>query len=116
MNENKEKLHRQDIIFDYLEEGEANAIHQKELAAAVGISCSTLKKDIRALRRDGHKILSSPRGYYIAEGLEELRRFVGTMSRQAKSRFGSITAIRKIATVEIDGQMTLEDLIREGAE
>ena len=107
--ENKKQRERQNIILDYIESGEENAIHQKALAAAAGISCATLKKEIKTLRECGFNIVSSNRGYYIAESMEDLRRFVGSMSRAAASRFGSITAIRKITKFAIDGQMTLED-------
>ena len=86
--------------------GQAAAIHQTELAAAVGVSNARIKQIIRDLRQSGFCIISDESGYYMAETREEVRRFIGSMSRQAATRFGSISGIKKAAGLnEIDGQM-----------
>ena len=97
-----------DDILTALRYGKENAIHQTELAAAVGVSTARVKKIIRGLRQGGFCIISDTSGYYMAETREEIRRFVGSMSKQAASRYGSISGIKAAAAFnEIDGQMSI---------
>ena len=101
-------------VLSELRFGKESAIHQAELAAAVGVSASRLKKIIRGLRQGGFTIVSDANGYYMAGTREEIRRFVGSMSKQAASRFGSISGIKKAAGLnEIDGQIEFTERGRE---
>lgn len=97
-------------VLSKLRFGKENAIHQTELSAALGVSASTLKKTIQGLRKGGFAIIGDTDGYYMAETREEVRRFVGSMSKHAASRFGSISGIKKAAGLnEIDGQMNFTE-------
>lgn len=95
-------------VLSALRYGKENAIHQTELAAAVGVSASRVKKIIRGLRQGGFSIISDASGYYMAETREEIRRFIGSMSKQAASRFDIVSGIKQAAELnEIDGQMSI---------
>lgn len=82
-------------IINALKMGEENAIHQKELAEKLNISPQTLKATIKTARKCGLKILSSQKGYYLSNNPREIERFIKSMAEQAKSRFGSISKLRK---------------------
>ena len=82
-------------ILNALETGEHNAIHQKELAEKVHLNAYELKRIIRGMRKEGFEILSTCRGYFKSGSAEETERFLSMMTKQAATRFASITAFRK---------------------
>lgn len=80
-------------IYKTLKAGEENAITSKKLRATFHLSERELRQNIEALRRSGLVILSSPKGYYLAETIDELQRFV----KQERSRALSILKTLKPA-------------------
>ena len=57
-----------EALLNAIPTGEANAIHQAELAERLHVSRSELKRDIQAARRSGVPIMSGNSGYWIARG------------------------------------------------
>lgn len=93
-------------LISLLPTGEENAVHQKELANYMGVDCCTLKKIIQGARKDGYKIISSQQGYFKPKDKAEIIKFINHMSKQAATRYGSITKLKRVAG-ETDGQITL---------
>lgn len=93
-------------IQEILPIGESRAIHQKELAARLGVTPSSLKKSVRAARKRGIPIMSGSSGYWLAESDREVERFLQLMESQAVTRFLSIKEI-KAKMKMIDGQKRL---------
>lgn len=103
-------------ILAALPDDEGHAIFQRDLARLLRVSPYTIKKAIRYGRQQGYKIISGRYGYFLTENEEILRRFLHTMTKQATTRFGSTTKLRKAAKYEgIAGQMAFDDLIGTGA-
>lgn len=88
--------------------GKENAIHQTELANMLGVQPTTAKKMIRDARRQGAQIMSSKRGYWLAETDAEMQEYVDRMRREALSRLATIKPI-KHTLKEIKGQISLSD-------
>ena len=82
-------------VLNALETGEHNAIHQGDLADKLHMSAEDLKRIIRGMRKEGFEILSSRKGYFKSGSEAETERFLKMMSKQAATRFSSITAFRK---------------------
>ena len=101
-------------LLDLLPKGEDNAIHQPALATLMGFSCSKLKVEIKKARRLGNVIVSSRKGYFMPEDNQDIKRFVRSMSKQATSRFGSVTKMRSAVDI-VDGQMSMADFLSAGA-
>ncbi len=102
-------------IISALPKEEENAIFQKDLAKQIGIAPTLLKKAIRYARQQGVDIISGIHGYYLTDDEEIKKRFIRTMSRQAKTRFSSIATMKK--TVDDDGiigQMSLDEISEKG--
>ena len=74
--------------------GEANAIHQPELAERLGCSCTTLKFWIRIARGTwGFPIMSGRAGYWIAEDASDIERFSKLIRKQAFTRLRSVKGV-----------------------
>ena len=94
--------------------GEANAIHMDELAERIGVKKESVKAIVQRARRStdfGKWIVSSVRGYWIAETDEELQRYHNTLRKQAISRFITIKPVRRTLN-EIKGQISLIDTLK----
>lgn len=87
-------------IYDMLPVGEQNAISRRELMRRTGYSDRKLRLAITEERKAGALILSSvdgaKGGYYRYEpgNATELRRFIASMSRRAKSTFYVLKAAK----------------------
>lgn len=104
-------------IISALPREEENAIFQKDLAKQIGITTTLLKKAIRYARQQGFNIISGIHGYYLTDDEEIKKRFIRTMSRQAKTRFSSIATMKKaVDDVGIIGQMSLDEITEKGDE
>ena len=95
-------------IIDLIPIGKANAIHQKELAAIMGVSRDTVKAKVREARKDGAEILSGSCGYYFAKDDEERREFVALLSKQAYTRIKTTKPV-KCTLNKIKGQMSFTE-------
>ena len=102
-------------IISALPKEEENAVFQKDLAKQIGITPTLLKKAIRYARQQGVDIISGIHGYYLTDDEEIKKRFIRTMSKQAKTRFSSIATMKK--TVDDDGiigQISLNEISEKG--
>lgn len=86
-------------IYDLLPKGQDNAISRRNLMAITGMSDRTLRATIAAERRSGALIMSSTDtengGYYRPANVEELRRFVASMTKRGKATFAAIEQAQK---------------------
>ncbi|MBR6172759.1 MAG: winged helix-turn-helix transcriptional regulator [Eubacterium sp.] len=106
----------QDFWINVIPYGKENAIHQKELAARLGISVSTLKKRIRQARCNNIEIISSKAGYYFPNDEAERRDFVTMQEKQAKTRFATSKRLRDVVKAfdrmeGIAGQMKMQEFV-----
>lgn len=97
-NDTMNGVHRQTCISCYLAAGEQNAKHLIELCSATGLDGRTVRSMIAKERLAGECIISSERGYYLANSEREIWRFVRSM----RSRAGEI--LRAAAAVEKAGE------------
>lgn len=88
--------------------GRENAIHQKDLAARIGVTPDTAKYMVRMARQSGVEILSGIDGYWIAENEQEKISFIRMMQKQAFSRLKSANKIKSTMN-DLDGQISLLD-------
>lgn len=104
-------------IFDFLPQGEANAIRTSELVRLTGVrSARDLQNKIAAERESGYIILSSCRnggGYYRPsdgqEGQREIAAFIQTLRARALNTLKVLKTARK-ALEGAEGQITLDEL------
>lgn len=102
-------------ILAALPEDEEHAIFQRDLMKILNVSSDTVKRAIRYGRQQGYKIISCRRGYFLTENEVILKRFLHTMTKQAITRFGSTSKLRKaVDRGSIEGQMTIEEMSGEG--
>lgn len=95
-------------IVDILPVGEQNAVPRRQLASMMGISERHLRRRIAAERRAGALILSTTEnggGYFRPGSVQELRRFVASMSSRGRETFAALEAARTaIADTEGAGE------------
>ena len=82
-------------IIDFIPEGKANAIHQKDLVKLLNISADTIKKLIQQARKDGAKIISGQEGYWVSDNEHDFEMFERMMNKQAKSRLYVTKCVKK---------------------
>lgn len=85
------------MIEEILERGQPNKKTFEELQILTGCKDSRrLRKIIAAERKAGAIILSSPHGgYWLPEDIEEVERYVSTMTKEAKSIFKAVQPARR---------------------
>ena len=88
--------------------GRKNAIHQKDLAAKLGVSPDAAKYMVRMARQSGVQILSGIDGYWIAETEQEKLLYIRMMRKSAFSRLKNANRIKSTLN-DIDGQISLLD-------
>ena len=106
------------VVLAKIPQGEANAIHMAELAAAVGCNERALRKRIAALRAAGVPVLSGNSGYWLPTAdADELRHFVRLKQRQLASNRSAVRPVsRLLSEIEPDiitGQFMLGGVKRE---
>ena len=82
-----------EALLNHIPTGEANAIHQAELAQELGIDRTTLKDEIRAARRSGYQIASGIRGYWRPASEADMIRYARMMRKQAAARYRTVEGI-----------------------
>lgn len=97
-------------LLEAIPTGRENAIHQKVLAAKLGLKPERVKKLIQNARHDGHSICSGSEGYWIAKNEDEMQRFLSSMKNQAIKRFETTKAMRE-SLKEYKGQISLSDTL-----
>ena len=96
-------------ITDYIATGKENAIHLCKLSETIGVTPEKCKDMIRKARRSGAQIVSSGRGYWLAESEEEMQAYYDMMRKQALSRLLTIKPIMSTLN-QINGQLSLSDV------
>lgn len=103
------------VIFDLLPQGEANAVSSKELAQMVGAaSVRELQHRVAAERGAGALILSTCKGGYFRPqdgevGQAEISHFVATLRSRALNTLKALRAAKE-ALSKAEGQITLDEL------
>lgn len=95
-----------------LNKGKENGIHSRQLAEILGITQRELRLNISQARQDGQVIASSPAGYYIPAGEDEVREYVSIMWARTKSTFKNMKSAKtwlKEHSEGSNGQMSIFD-------
>lgn len=85
-------------IWKAIEFGEENAIHSAELEQLADIETRPLRKCIEQLRRNGHIIAATEKGYFRPKTQEELERYIRQEESRAESLLCTIETARKLYT------------------
>lgn len=98
---------------EILPKGKENAIAMKDLARVLGFANTrALRDDISKARENGAVICSTTKsgksGYFLPANREEIKEYLNTMERRAKSAFIAMRAAKK-ALEQIEGQGALFD-------
>ncbi len=87
-------------LVTYIPVGEAHAIHMKDLAARLGTTAAGAKAAVRRARPEAEKekiiIASSSKGYFIADGVEELKHYCFPMQKQGGTRFRTVRTVKRL--------------------
>lgn len=89
-------MNSQAKILSVLRSGERNAISLPDLVRVIGGDERSARKNIEFLRRSGHVILSSSKGCFTPETLDELRRYIQQKERKARSVFYTLKSARQL--------------------
>ncbi|MBQ9458309.1 MAG: hypothetical protein IJU66_00065 [Oscillospiraceae bacterium] len=82
-------------VVDVIPYGKRNAISRRMLASRVGMNDRNVRACIEAARRDGHFIISSNEGYYLATEPEEVERQYRIDHARALSILARLTPMRR---------------------
>ena len=83
--------------------GESGAISAEQLTMITGLTARELRKAVETLSRDGYVIISSDKGYYYPETVEEVKRDIKQESRRARSIFFTLRSARELLNRWTDG-------------
>ena len=86
----------QERILQALRVGENNAVSLADMCRISGLDNRSTRLVIEDLRRQGMVIISSNRGYYLPETIEELRRYINKESKRAKSIFYTLKSAKQL--------------------
>lgn len=92
----------QERIMQALRIGENNAVSLLDMCRVSGLDNRSTRQTIENLRRDGVVIISSNKGYYLPETLEEVRHYINKESKRAKSIFYTIQSAKVLEKKMID--------------
>lgn len=92
----------QERIIQALKTGENNAVSLADMCRVSGINNRATRQIIEDLRRSGVVIISSNKGYYLPETLEEVRHYINKESKRAKSIFYTIQSAKVLEKKMID--------------
>lgn len=104
-------------IMTYIPFGRDNAIRRSDLVAQLNLPDRTVRNLIEEARRNGAIIINdgSGVGYYTSDDLGEITRQLKMNESRAKSVLVQNTHLRrKIAELESQDQVTLEEVARGG--
>ena len=94
-------------IADLLHGGSANGLTLSDLERLTGLEGREIRRRINRERRDGILIISdNVHGYFLAENVEEVRRFIRSMSRRAREIIAVCWAVED-GLAKMEGQETL---------
>lgn len=76
-------------LVDLIPSGRENAVTGRELASLLGMDCRDVSRTIEKLRADGEPVCatcdSSRPGYFLAEGPEDLERYIASLDRRLRA-------------------------------
>lgn len=98
------KKNFEDKLISILPVGEQNALHLEGLSIALDCTPADIKRQIKSARMKGAPILSSNKGYWLAESRKEIALFRSRMMRGAFSRLETIARFGSFFD-KIDGQL-----------
>lgn len=93
----------QERISNALRTGESNAVSLADMCAISGLNNRATRQEIENLRRSGMVIISSNKGYYLPETLEEVRHYINKESKRAKSIFYTIRSAKALEKQMLNG-------------
>ena len=92
------------LLETYIPVGEKNAIHMKELGERLGVTADGAKQIVRMARPEAEKegvvIASSSNGYFIPDGLDELKHYYWMMRDQARTRDKTIRFVKSLINAQ----------------
>ena len=92
------------LLEKYIPVGEKNAIHMQELGERLGMTTEGAKALVRMARPEAEKegvvIASSSKGYFIPDGIDELKHYYFYMRKQAKTRMETIAFVKSLIEAE----------------
>lgn len=74
---------------------EHNAIRSNELSELTGLKGVEIREEINRLRREGHPICSSNKGYYYTHNIKEIFRTIDNLSSRVNSMSEAILGLTK---------------------
>ena len=92
----------QEKIMQALRTGENNAISLFNMCKVSGVDNRATRQIIEDLRRSGVVIISSNKGYYLPETLEEVKHYINKESKRARSIFYTIRSAKNLEKKMID--------------
>ena len=95
------------LISNLLQRGSDNGLTITDLVQLTGLDERIIRRRINRERRDGILIISdNVHGYFLAENVEEVRRFIRSMSRRAREIIAVCWAAED-GLAKLEGQETL---------
>lgn len=95
------------LISNLLQRGSDNGLTITDLVRLTGLDERIIRRRINRERRDGILIISdNVHGYFLAENVEEVRRFIRSMSRRAREIIAVCWAVED-GLAKMEGQETL---------
>lgn len=89
-----------ELLREIIPVGEANAIHMRDLAALLGMTAAGAKDVVRMARPEAEAedviIASSGKGYFVPDGVEELKHYYFYMRQQARTRLQTIKTVKRL--------------------
>lgn len=90
---------------------EENAIRSYELSELTGLKGVEIREEINRLRREGHPICSSNKGYYYTNNIKEIFRTIDNLSSRVNSMSEAILGLTKgLIRGEVDYVMSEESV------
>lgn len=91
------------LLEKYIPVGEKNAIHMDELGKQLGTTAEGAKVLVHLVRpeaeKEGKVIASTSKGYFIPDGLDELKHYYNLMRKQAKTRLETIRNVKAVIDI-----------------
>lgn len=91
-------------LLTLLGEGEDDAVRGEFLASTLAISERAVRELVESLRRDGHLVGSSNRGYFLISTWEELESAAGHLRSRALSMLATRSAMEHAAAAKFGAE------------
>jgi len=88
------------IIYRLIPHGRSNAVPAAQIVGLTKLDERSIRIYVEAMRREGHIIASSSKGYYFPASIEELKEYVQRTEKTAKSALYTLRHARKALKVQ----------------